>query len=139
MEVCMALPDRRLTHRLDYVNLVEKAYFASVRRRDLGGTLACFNEDAVFTIQSAFTTYSGRDTEIRRMFERFFGGYTSIIHRDFDHVVDLDNDRCATRFSVDLVNAQQAASTMSNCNFFYLKNGRFQRVYVYMSGPNILV
>jgi ketosteroid isomerase-like protein len=135
----MAASDRRLTHRLDYVNLVEQAYFASVRRRDLNGALACFNEDAVFTIQSAFTTYSGRDTEIRGMFERFFRGYTSIIHREFEHVVDLDHDRGATRFSVDLVDAQQAASTMSNCNFFYLENGRFKRVYVYMSGPNILV
>jgi hypothetical protein len=28
---------------------------------------------------------------------------------------------------------------MSNCNFFYLENGKFKRVYVYMSGPNVLV
>ena len=135
----MVASGRRLSKHHDYVNLVEQDYFASVRERDLARTLECFDENAVFTIQSAFKTYSGRDTEIRGMFERFFRSYTSIIHRDFEHVVDLDHQRCATRFSVDLMSEQQSASAMSNCNFFYLENGRFKRVYVYMSGPNILV
>jgi len=122
-----------------YVDMVEEKYFASVRRRDVAATLDCFTEDAVFTIQSAFTTHAGRDTGIRRMFETFFRNYPSVIHRDFTHVVDVEHECCATQFNAELVAAVGTKLNMSNCNHFFFEDGKFKRVFVYMSGPNILV
>ena len=128
-----------MSDRKYYVEMVEEKYFASVRRRDVAATLDCFTEDAVFTIQSAFTTHAGRDTGIRRMFETFFRNYPSVTHQDFRHVVDVEHECCATQFNAALVSADGTKSNMSNCNFFFLENGKFKRVFVYMSGPNILV
>lgn len=122
-----------------YVDMVENKYFAMVDRKDLAATLDCFCEDAVFTIQSAFTTHEGRDTGIRRMFETFFDSYATIIHKEFTHVVDVMNERCSCQFNVELIAPDGTPTYLSNCNFFYYENGKFKRVYVYMSGPNVLV
>jgi ketosteroid isomerase-like protein len=122
-----------------YVQMVEEKYFANVDRKDLAATLDCFCEDAVFTIQSAFTTHEGRDRGVKRMFETFFENYTSGAHKDFRHVVDVEHERCASQFNVELVTADGAQTKLSNCNFFYFENGKFKRVFVYMSGENVLV
>ncbi len=135
----MNTPHHQLKPYTYYVQMVEVKYFANVRRRDLAATLDCFCEDAVFTIQSAFTVHSGRDTGIRRMFETFFRNYPSVVHRDFRHVMDVEHECCATQFNAELVAVDGIKTHMSNCNFFYLENGKFKRVYVYMSGPNVLV
>lgn len=130
-----------LRHRDYYVDMVESKYFANVDRKDMDAVLDCFAEDAVFTIQSAFTTHEGRDTGIRQMFENLFETYSQkIVHRDFKHVVDVDNNRCAAQFEVELIDAEGNETYLSNCNFFYLDdNGKFERVFVYMSGENVLV
>jgi ketosteroid isomerase-like protein len=124
-----------------YVDMVESKYFANVDRKDMDAVLDCFTEDAVFTIQSAFTTHEGRETGIRRMFENLFETYPQkIVHRDFKHVVDAENNRCAAQFEVELTDAEGNETYLSNCNFFYLdENGKFERVFVYMSGENVLV
>lgn len=130
-----------LRHRDYYVDMVESKYFANVDRKDMDAVLDCFAEDAVFTIQSAFTTHEGRDTGIRQMFENLFETYSQkIVHRDFKHVADVDNNRCAAQFEVELIDAEGNETYLSNCNFFYLDdNGKFERVFVYMSGENVLV
>ncbi len=121
-----------------YTQIVEK-YFASVDRKDMAATLNCFCQDAVFTIQSAFTIHEGRDTGIKQMFENFFENFPSGVHKDFRHVVDVDNERCAAQFNVELIGADGSQTNLSNCNFFYFEDGKFKRVYVYMSGANVLV
>jgi ketosteroid isomerase-like protein len=126
---------RQLKRRQDYIHLVEDRYFANVDRKDLEGVLECFTEDAIFTIQSAFSTHRGRDTGIRKMFEGLFERYSRIVHRDFRHVVDIEDGCCASQFEVENVSARDGTETrLSNCNFFYLEGDRFKRVYVYMSG-----
>ncbi|QYJ14971.1 hypothetical protein Rxycam_00782 [Rubrobacter xylanophilus DSM 9941] len=130
-----------LRQRDYYVDMVEKKYFANVDRKNMDAVLDCFAEDAVFTIQSAFTTHEGRDTGIRKMFENLFNTYSpKIVHRDFKHVVDIENNCCAAQFEVELTDTDGNETYLSNCNFFYLdKNGKFERVFVYMSGENVLV
>ena len=122
-----------------YLQMVEEEFFASIDRRDLSATLNCFCEDAVFTIQSAFTTFEGRDTGIRRMFQNSLENFSSAVHQDFVHVVDVEHERCATQFDVELLAVGGNKINMSNCNFFYFENGKFKRVYVFMSGENTLV
>ena len=124
----------------DYlIDMVINRYFAKVDRKDLSAVLDCFTPDAVFTVQSAFTTHEGRDTGIRAMFETFFATYPTGRHYNFRHVADVDGSAIASQFDVHLQDAAGAETRMSNCNFFYLENGKFKRVYVYMSGENVLV
>lgn len=120
-----------------YVDMVENRYFGNVDAKNLEGVLECFREDAVFTIQSAFTTHEGRDEGIRRMFETYS---PRIVHKGFGHIVDTENGCCSARFEVELVDRDGKELSYSNCNFFYLdEDGRFKRVFVWFSGENVLV
>jgi ketosteroid isomerase-like protein len=121
------------------VDMVVNRYFANVDRKDLAAVLECFTADAVFTVQSAFTSHEGRDTGIRGMFETFFASYPTGRHHNFRHVPDVDGNAIASQFDVLLQDGAGGETRMSNCNFFYLENGKFKRVYVYMSGENVLV
>jgi len=124
-----------------YVDMVENRYFANVDKYDLEKVLACFCEDAVFTIQSAHSTHRGRDVEIREMFINLFRNYApKMVHKDFRHVVDPENQRIASQFNVELISSEGGEEILlTNCNFFYLENGKFKEVYVYMSdGQNVL-
>ena len=122
-----------------YVDMVVQQYFANVDQKNLSATLANFCEDAVFTIQSSFTVHKGRDKGIKKMFETFFQGYSKIVHKEFECIVDPEHDRCALQFNVDLIALDGQVTHLSNCNVHYFENGKFKRVYVYMSGPNVLV
>ena len=116
--------------------LVE-AYFAAVDRKDLAASLSFFASDASFTIATFQTTFRGRDTEIRGVFERLFSRYDTIYHGDFEHFV-VSPERIACRFEVRNGKAGQPTAHKSNANFFKLQGGLFQDVFVYMSGDNSL-
>ena len=123
-----------------YVDMVVNKYFGNVDRKNMAAVLDTFNPGAVFSIQSAFTTHEGRDTGIRQMFRNLFDNYRTIVHKDFVHVVDVERNACAAQFNVELTDPAGNLTKMSNCNFFYLDDaGKFKRVFVYMSGPNVLV
>ncbi|MEH7383452.1 nuclear transport factor 2 family protein [Bacillus sp. JJ1533] len=125
-----------------YVKAVEEKYFGNVDGRNLEAILENFREDAVFTIQSAHSVHKGRDTEIRQMYLDLFKNYEpKMIHKDFRHVVDVENNRIASQFNVELIPTEGGPEIfLTNCNFFYLdENGKFKEVYVYMSdGQNVL-
>ena len=120
-----------------HLTVLAERYFAAVDRMDLAATLACFTPDARFTIATYNTQYDGRDTEIKKMFERLFARYASVWHGDFDHLVQQP-DRIASRFTVRNVDFQQQTLVKNNCNFFRLRGALFQEVFVYMSGDNSL-
>ena len=119
-----------------YVEMVEKKYFASVDKKDMGAVLDCFNKDAVFTIQSAFDVNEGRDQGIRKMFEEYFKNFKWGVHKDFTHLVDPERQCGASQFLVEVEDHDGNKTYMSNCNVHFFKNGKFQRVFVYMSGGN---
>lgn len=125
---------------LDRAGLIDLAlhrYFAAVDAKDIEGALACFHDEALFTVQTSFTTHAGK-AEIRRMFEDFMGAYEVIIHRDFETTVDAANGRIAASFEAVLTAADGTVTTLKNTNFWRVREGRFQEVYVYMSGANVL-
>jgi len=125
-------------NREQLVDLAVRRYFGSVDRKDLDATLACFHDNAMFTVQTAFTVHAGRD-QIRRMFTDFFANFRSIVHRDFTCTVDAKNGRIAASFSAELVGHDGARTRLENTNFWRVRGDRFQEVYVYMSGANPLV
>ncbi len=123
--------------RQELVDLAQIRYFANVDKKNLKAVLDCFNEDAVFTIQSSFTVHKGRDTGIKGMFERLFE-YRKILHTDFETIADPETQSVSSRFRVELDDPTGQHATLMNVNHWYLMNGKFQRVIVWMSGENVL-
>ena len=125
--------------RKQMINMVEHSYFSNVDHKNLNVVLDCFAGDAVFTVQSAFTSYEGRDTGSKKFYETSTAGCQEIWHGDFEHTVDVDSQRMSTQFNVRRKDLNGDESSMSNCNVFRFENGKFKRVFVYASGGNPLV
>ena len=115
-----------------------EGYFAAVDAKRLDDTLAYFNKDAVFTVQSGFVSYEGCDTGIREMYERFFESYNVGQHLDFEHIVDPVAEACTSRFRVKLEDLSGNRDTKRSVNQWFFRDGRFQRVFVWISGDNVL-
>ncbi|RMF10932.1 MAG: nuclear transport factor 2 family protein [Alphaproteobacteria bacterium] len=125
-------------NREQLVELATKTYFGNVDAKNLEETLACFHDTALFTIQTEHTVHEGKEG-IRRMFETFFDSYEKIVHKDFECTVDEKNGRIAASFNAVLVDAEGNETVLRNTNFWRIRGSKFQEVYVYMSGPNVLV
>lgn len=123
--------------RAALIELATKTYFGNVDAKNMDATLACFHDEALFTIQTSFTRHAGKPA-IRRMFEDFFGGFETIVHQDFTCTVDEANGRIAASFEAVLTGADGSVTRLNNTNFWRVREGRFQEVYVYMSGANVL-
>jgi ketosteroid isomerase-like protein len=126
---------------LDRAGLIELAiqrYFANVDAKNMEAVLDCFNDEALFCVQTAFTRHAGK-AEIRRMFEDFFGAYAEIVHKDFVCTVDDKNGRITASFEAVLTLHDGTKMNFFNTNFWRVRDGRFQEVYVYFSGENVLV
>ena len=124
--------------RAELIELATKSYFGNVDAKNMEGAIDCFHDGALFCVQTAFTRHSGKE-EIRRMFEDFFGAYETIVHRDFTCTVDEANGRIAASFTAELTDANGGVTLLNNTNFWRVRDGKFQEVYVYMSGANVLV
>ncbi|MEQ8744896.1 nuclear transport factor 2 family protein [Parasphingorhabdus sp.] len=124
--------------RAELIELATKSYFGNVDAKNMEGAIDCFHDGALFCVQTAFTRHSGK-AEIRRMFEDFFGAYETIVHRDFTCTVDEANGRIAASFTAELTDADGGVTLLNNTNFWRIRDGKFQEVYVYMSGANVLV
>lgn len=120
------------------IDLAVHRYFAAVDAKDIEGALACFHDEALFTVQTSFTRHAGKPA-IRRMFEDFLGAYATIVHRDFICTVDAPHGRIAASFEAVLTGHDGSVTRLNNTNFWRVREGRFQEVYVYMSGANVLV
>ena len=123
--------------RDELIRLATLAYFANVDAKNMDATLDCFHDEALFCIQSRFTRHAGK-VEIRRMFEDFFSGFETIVHKDFVCTVDEANGRISASFEAVLTSHDGSVTSLRNTNFWRIRDGRFQEVYVYMSGANVL-
>ena len=124
--------------RAQLIELATRSYFGSVDAKNIDGALACFNEEALFCVQTAFTRHAGQ-AAIKRMFEDFFGAYASIVHKNFICTVDELNGRITASFEAVLTGHDGKITQLFNTNFWRIRDGKFQEVYVYFSGENVLV
>ncbi|MEM8694676.1 MAG: nuclear transport factor 2 family protein [Pseudomonadota bacterium] len=120
------------------IELATKKYFGNVDAKNMEAILDCFHDTALFTVQTDHLTHEGKDG-IRAMFETFLGSYETIVHQDFTCTVDEKNGRIAASFEAVLTDADGAVTRLYNTNFWRVRGDRFQEVYVYMSGANVLV
>ena len=121
-----------------YVDIVTKRYFDGVDNKQLERVLECFTDDAILTEVTSNTVHSGRDTAIRAMFVKLFAEFSSIWHGNFVHTADPRSNSVNSQFTVLITPDGGDELRYENCNRFYLKGDRFHRVYVYMSGDNLL-
>ncbi len=119
------------------IDIVTKRYFDGVDNKALGQVLDCFTEDAVLTEVTSMTVHDGREA-IAAMFRKLFTDFEALWHGNFVHVADPDTDAVCSQFTVLITPNGGTELRYENCNRFYLKEGRFHRVYVYMSGDNLL-
>ncbi len=120
------------------VDLALNKYFGNVDNKNLDALMDCFHENAMLTVQTSFTIHEGKEN-IQRMFRDFMDAYDTIIHKDFTCTVDENNGRIVANFIVELVDEEGNKSVLNNTNFWRIRGGKFQEVYVYMSGDNPLV
>ena len=120
------------------IDLAINRYFGNVDHKNLAATLDCFNDEALFCVQTEFTRHAGKP-EIERMFVDFFAAWETIVHKDFTCTVDALNGRIAASFEAVLTLPNGEATSFHNTNFWRVRDGKFQEVYVYFSGGNVLV
>lgn len=120
------------------IELATRSYFGNVDAKNMDATLDCFHDEALFCIQSSFTRHAGKPA-IRRMFEEFFASFETIVHQGFTCTVDDKNGRIAASFEAVLTSDDGTITRLRNTNFWRVRDGKFQEVYVYMSGANVLV
>lgn len=121
-----------------YIDIVTKRYFDAVDNKALERVLDCFTPDAVLIEVTSNTVHRGRDEGIRAMFVKLFADFSEIWHGNFVHTADPESNAVASQFTVLITPQDGAELRYENCNRFYLKGDRFHRVYVYMSGDNLL-
>ena len=73
------------------------------------------------------------------MFSEFMGAFDVIVHRDFELTVDEDNGRIVGSFVAELTDADGNKTYLENTNFWRIRDNKFQEIYIYMSGENVLV
>lgn len=125
---------------LDRAGLIELAlikYFGKVDAKDLDAVLDCFHDNAMITVQTAFTIHEGKEN-IKRMFIDFMGAYKTIIHKDFTCTVDENNGRIVASFIAEMENEDGSWTRLNNTNFWRIRDDKFQEIYIYMSGDNPL-
>jgi len=124
--------------RAELIELATIRYFGSVDRKDIDAALDCFHDEALFCVQTEFTRHAGK-AAIRKMFEGFTGAYATIVHKDFVCTVDEKNGRITASFEAVLTAEDGSVTRLFNTNFWRIRDGKFQEVYVYFSGANVLV
>ncbi|MHA3794376.1 nuclear transport factor 2 family protein [Sphingomonas sp. YL-JM2C] len=121
-----------------YVDIVTKRYFDGVDNKNMDQVLDCFHDDAVLTEVTSSTVHNGK-AAIKAMFVRLFTDFDDIWHGNFVLTADPQTNAICSQFTVLITPAgSDTELRYENCNRFYLKGDRFQRVYVYMSGDNLL-
>lgn len=120
------------------IDIVTKRYFDAVDNKQLDRVLDCFHADAVLTEVTSATVHHGRDDGIASMFRRLFADFSQLWHGNFVHVADVETNAICSQFTVLITPAGGTQLRYENCNRFYLDGDRFTRVFVYMSGDNLL-
>ena len=121
-----------------YVDIVTKRYFHGVDNYDMDLVMDCFQQDASLREMTSNTLHDGYDA-IKAMFVGLFGAHDRIWHGNFVHTVDTERRSVCSQFSVEVTpKGTGETRRYENTNRFYLKDGKFARVFVYMSGDNLL-
>lgn len=132
-----------------YVDLMEKGYFGNVMKEDIPAAIGCFTEDSRVTIyhgDNAIRYFYGDPGEgqlpLAAFYDHLLGNY-DVHFENFSHYVDVDNERCASHFTVTLAPKSGSAYeetgtlTLNNCNFFKCIDGKIADMIIYYANPTL--
>ena len=120
----------------DLIALV-KTYFAAVDAEDLSGVLATLTPDCRFSIETHGVHLQGHEA-LTGMFRRLWQAHAAVKHDRFTFVPAASDARIAAQFQVTNTLEGGGKVYKSNCNFFHVRDGKFDTVAVYMAGENTL-
>ena len=122
--------------KTDLIRRIED-YFRDVDRFDTDAILAHLTDTCVLEVVNHGTVQRGLDA-IRATYERRAELVKRSWHGDFQHTVDTEAQRVATRLTVRRINANGSASEVDNLTLFQLERSKIQRISIWMSGDNTL-
>ena len=117
-------------------NLVT-TYFKGADEENLDLILHTLHTDCVFSVETHNVCLTGH-TEITDMFLQLWSNHASVLHDQFYFVEGRAGREIAVRFQVTNKRLDGTFVHKSNCNFFTVREGKFDSVRVYMSGENTL-
>ncbi len=113
-------------------------YFAAVDAKELDRVLAGFHGNASLILPTAHQTFTGRDTEIRGMYEGCFATYPTVSHDGIEILVDESRQRVAAQFEAVRTTQDGKEEHAKNCNFFHFVDGKIETMWIYMSDEIML-
>ncbi len=119
----------------ELIALVE-AYFASVDRNDLSGTLAAMAPDCVLEYKTQGAQFVGRDEGIRKYFADRYANVLPSWHGNFTHTVDPARGRIATRFDVRRTDRSAPERAGDNLNLFQFEGRQMKLISVWRGEGN---
>lgn len=122
--------------RAELIRAVE-AYFRDVDRFDTDAILSHLADGAALEVVTHGVRHSGIDA-IRAAFDRRAEAVRSSWHGDFEHTVDENVGRVATRLTARRTNADGTTAEAHNLTLFALADAKIQRISIWMSGANTL-
>ena len=122
--------------RADLIRRVED-YFRDVDRFDTDAILAHLTDDCVLEVVNHDSIQQGQRA-IRATYDRRAELVQRSWHGDFQHTVDVENQRVATRLMVRRINTDGSSTEVSNLTLFQLEASRIRHIAIWMSGDNTL-
>jgi hypothetical protein len=120
----------------DLIRRVED-YFRDVDRFDTDAILAHLTAACVLEVVNHGSVQEGLEA-IRATYERRAKRVKKSWHGDFQHTVDTQATRVATRLTVRRIDADGSAVEVHNLTLFQFERSRIQRISIWMSGDNTL-
>ena len=115
-----------------------EAYFLNVDQGNVQKVLEQMTSDCEITVITEPITHSGRDTQIKEMFERRLTNTSSAWHGNFRHLVHEKKGWVTSRFDVRRTGSDGHYREMDNINFFEFDGELISRITIWMSGENSL-
>jgi hypothetical protein len=134
--------------RASCIRFIEDTYFGNVAAGRIDGIMQCFTEGASVIIRHGDhperlfgVQPTAAETPLRDFYAHLCGNYDAWFG-DFEHYIDTEDHRAASRFTVRLtpkpggLYADAGTQELFNCNFFEFRGDAISHMIIYYSNPN---
>ena len=129
------------------IAFIEQTYFGNVRSGDITVVMSCFSRDARVIIRHGDNLErrfgiqpTDEESPLREFYEHLCGNYDAWFG-DFEHYIDTEDRRAASRFTVRLtpkpdgLYAGAGTQELFNCNFFEFRDELISHMIIYYANP----
>jgi hypothetical protein len=129
------------------IAFIEQAYFGNVRDGNMDAVMGCFSPDASVIIRHGDNPErhfgvqpTGETSPLREFYEHLCGNYDTWFG-EFEHYIDSEEQRAASRFTVRLtpkpdgLYSDAGTQELVNCNFFEFHDDLISHMIIYYANP----